>query len=193
MEPRRRRIMHLEADAVIPYSREIVFRTYRDELTTLVEFLPNVREIHRISAEGSPAADGSETNAMTHEWLGGGEVPVAIQRIIDDSVFRWVERVIWDESRFVAKWEIQTEALKGAFRCVGRHTFVELEESTRLETSGEMHLDLATLAGGRVALPGFVADGLGRALQQLVARQIGTNLLNVSDALTRYLAAQTIA
>ena len=37
--------MRIEADSVLPFSRDAVFKAYRDDLPKVVEFLPNVREI----------------------------------------------------------------------------------------------------------------------------------------------------
>ena len=42
--------MELRADARIPFPRDVVFAAYRDEMTGLLQYLPNVRRIEVKSA-----------------------------------------------------------------------------------------------------------------------------------------------
>lgn len=194
--------MQIEADAVIPYPRELVFRTYRDDMPLLVEFLPNVQQIDELDPHadrpGAPddhGGDGDgETDANTpvqrsHVWHGGGEIPVAVQKVIKDSVFRWEDHGRWDNNAYECDWSIHTHAFAEAVSCVGRLRFVDLGERTRLEIEGAMRIDLSRVAG----LPAFLAGGLARTVEQFVGRQITANLLGVSDAITRYLEARTVA
>jgi hypothetical protein len=175
--------MQIEADAVIPFPRESVFRTYRDDLPALIEFLPHVRRIepvHREDLEGS-----IETR---HTWHGGGDIPVPVQRALGGATFRWEEQALWSEKDWSCAWSIETGVFRDAVQCAGRHTFVALGERTRLEIKGSMSIDLGAIK----ALPSFLADGLAHTVEHLVSRQITANLLSVSDALARYLDSHTI-
>jgi hypothetical protein len=174
--------MQIEADAVIPFPRESVFRTYRDDLPALIEFLPHVRRIEALGREEIPR--GVQT---LYTWHGGGDIPIPVQRGLGDNTFRWDERTLWDEQAWSCDWTIETRAFHDAVRCSGRHTFVALGERTRLEIEGSMSFDLAAIK----ALPSFLAGGLANTVEQFVSRQITANLLSVSDALTRYLESRT--
>ena len=176
--------MQIEADAVIPFPRESVFRTYRDDLPALIEFLPHVRRIE--STDRRESATQVET---FHTWHGGGDIPIPVQRGLGDNTFRWDEHAIWSETEWTSAWTIETRAFHDAVRCAGRHTFVALGDRTRLEIEGSMSFDHAAIR----ALPSFLAGGLANTVEQFVSRQITANLLSVSDALTRYLESRTQA
>ena len=188
--------MQIEADAVIPFPREIVFRTYRDDLPALIEFLPYVRRIEAgerdvlSSDHDTPGADAHEQDVRaTHTWYGGGEIPIPVQRALGDTAFCWDERGRWCEHQWTCAWDIETRAFREAVRCSGTHTFVALGDRTRLEIAGSMSFDLSAVK----ALPTFLAGGLSKTVEQFVSRQITANLLSVSDAITRYLESQTLA
>lgn len=176
--------MQIEADAVIPFPRESVFRTYRDDLPALIEFLPHVRRIEELGREET--LRGVQT---LYAWHGGGDIPIPVQRGLGDNTFRWDERAVWDEEAWSSAWTIETRAFHDAVRCAGRHTFVALGQRTRLEIVGSLSFDLGAIK----ALPSFLAGGLANTVEQFVSRQITANLLSVSDALTRYLEARTQA
>ena len=141
----------------------------------------------RTGRPGNGQDDPHDHNAG-HRWHGGGEIPQAIQKVLGDTVFRWDERARWDGTLYTRSWEIETGAFPEAVRCQGVHSFVAIGDRTRVEISGRMHIDFRTVKG----LPGFLADGLSRPLEQFVARQIMDNLAGVSDGITRYLEAQTL-
>src|SRR5260370_28178002 len=62
--------MALHADARLPFSRELVFVAYRDELPKLLPYLPNVRRIEVTSRkENGPVVE------LVNEWRGGGGIP----------------------------------------------------------------------------------------------------------------------
>ena len=66
--------MRIEADVVIPFPREAVFRAYRDELPQIAAFIPNVRsiEVRARSEEGSIVT-------LHNVWHGGGDIPAAVR------------------------------------------------------------------------------------------------------------------
>ena len=176
--------MQIEATAVIPFPRESVFRTYRDDLPALIEFLPHVRRIEVMGRKD--VAAGVETR---HTWHGGGDIPIPVQRGLGDNTFRWDESALWSEQDWSCAWSIGTRAFRDAVHCAGRHTFLAPGPRSRLEIKGSMSTD----HGAIKALPSFLADGLAKTVEQFVSRQITANLLSVSDALTRYLDSHTQA
>ncbi|MEQ8539012.1 MAG: hypothetical protein RIB93_16370 [Coleofasciculus sp. D1-CHI-01] len=68
--------MILSTDIQIPFSRSIVFATYRDRLMELIPYMTNVRSIEVKSRH--------QDNACIHavnEWHGGGEIRIDPKRI----------------------------------------------------------------------------------------------------------------
>jgi hypothetical protein len=71
--------VRIEADSILPYSRDVVFRAYRDDLPKVVEFLPNVRAI-----EVKKRDEAGPITTLFNVWHGGGEVPAAARALLDD-------------------------------------------------------------------------------------------------------------
>lgn len=169
-----------------PFPRESVFRTYRDDLPALIEFLPHVRRIEAVDRQD--VTGGIETR---HTWHGGGDIPIPVQRGLGDNAFPLgracpvvrgglVVRLVHRDARLPRRG-----AVRGASHVRGfgpAHAAFE-------EIKGSMSIDLGAIK----ALPSFLADGLAKTVEQFVSRQITANLLSVSDALTRYLDSHTQA
>jgi len=174
--------MNIETDAVIPFSRDRVFRAYRDEMAERVEFLPNVQAIDVQERED----DGDETRLL-NVWHGGGEIPKSLRKFLDEGMLSWNDYATWRAAAFVCEWRIETNSFRDAVHCHGENHFIELSgERTRLEIKGEMSVALERVKG----VPRLLAGPLGRTVEQFLVKQITTNLATVSGGITRYLEAE---
>ena len=81
--------MRIEADAVIPFSRETVFRAYRDEILGFVDYLPNVRQIEVLERD-----DHEDSVKLVNRWHAGGEIPAPISKMLGSSTLSWRERTL---------------------------------------------------------------------------------------------------
>lgn len=174
--------MRLETDAVIPFDRQTVYLTYRDKMVALVPYLSNVREV---LVEERSENDG--VVQLVNVWHGGGEVPSAVSKIVDDKVLSWHDYATWTDADHVCRWRIETHAFAEAVDCGGETRFVPLANGrTRVEIHADMKIDLHKVRG----VPGFVAGSIARTVEQFLVRQISTNLSMVCGGVDRYLADQ---
>lgn len=172
--------MRIEADSVIPFPRDVVFRAYRDDLTKVVEFLPNVRAIE-VKAR---TEDGGVTK-LHNVWHGGGDVPAALRSIVDEKLLTWDDFAAWDEAEHACTWSIRTHAFTEAVSCKGHTRMIPVGDAkTRVELAGEFVIDGKKLKG----IPTIVAGSVGRAVEAFLAKQITANLGSTTEALSRYLA-----
>ena len=175
--------MRIEADSVLPYSREAVFKAYRDDLPKVVEFLPNVRAIDVKSRR----EEGSITKLL-NVWHGGGDIPAAARAFLDEKALTWDDEASWDESTHECEWTIHTHAFREAVASSGRTRLIELgPDKTRIELRGEFSIDLKKIRG----IPSFLAGSVGKAVEGFLSKQITANLTSTTDALSRYLAKKT--
>ena len=175
--------MRIEADAVIPFPREVVFRTYRDEMPKFAPYLPNVRSI----AVESRSEEGPLIR-IVNVWRGGGELPAGIRDLFPESFLAWRDHARWDGDRWECDWEIRPDFLGDAVACEGKNRFIELDaDRTRLEMTGQIEIDLTRLKG----VPDLLAGPLGGKAEQFIVRQITVTPPPPPDALTRYLQAST--
>ncbi len=174
--------MRVEADAVVPFSRERTFLAYRDEMPEFVRFLPNVK---RIDVEARAETPGEVS--LRNVWHGGGEVPAAFRAVVSEDVLSWTDHARWRAAEWLCEWRLETHALSEAVRCDGTTRFVELSgDRTRVEIRGELAIDLGRVRG----VPSFLAGSLGRKVEQFLVKQITPNLTGVTDALTRHLQGE---
>jgi len=178
--------VRIEADSILPYSRDVVFRAYRDDLPKVVEFLPNVRSI-----EVKQRDEAGPVTTLFNVWHGGGEVPAAARALLDEKALSWDDHAIWDESKHQCDWTIHTHAFTDAVTSKGQTKLIELPpagasggERTRIELRGEFAIDLKKVRG----IPSFLAGSVGKAVEGFLSKQITANLTSTTDALSRYLA-----
>lgn len=174
--------MELSADAVIPFPRELVFRTYRDSLTDLLPYLPNVRGIEQKSRD-----DSGPTVKLLNVWHGGGEIPKAARAFLSDAMLSWNDHAEWDESAHTCSWRIETLAFTEAVSCSGKNTFVDDGNGgTRLEIRGTLTIDAKKVKG----VPSLMAGKVGKMIENLLAEKIKPNLVEVSKGVEKFLSAQ---
>lgn len=174
--------MRIEADSVLPFSRERVYRAYRDELQDFTAYLPNVRTIEVLSRE-----DQGTITKLHNVWHGGGDIPAPVVKLLGDSKLSWDDFATWKQDEWIVEWTIRTSVFTEAVTCGGKNTFIELPgDRTRLEIAGDISIDVKKVRG----VPSFLAGSIGKTVENFLVKQITANLASVSDALTRYLQAK---
>jgi len=172
--------MRIEADAVIDFPRDAVFRAYRDELPAIVEGLPRVKEI----VVEKRTEDGPLTQ-ITNLWKGSARVPASAEKVLP-SMVSWHDHARWDERVHQCEWRIESHVFPEAVRCEGRNDFVAIGERTRVEIRGEIRIDLSKVR----VVPDLVASPIASAVERFLVRQITPNLLAVGEALSEHLAQE---
>lgn len=175
--------MRIEADSVLPFPRERVYRAYRDELPDFTRYLPNVRAIDVKSREELPG----NVVKLHNVWHGGGDIPAPVVKLLGNESLAWDDHATWKQDEWCVEWNIKTNVFTEAVACGGKNTFIELgPERTRLEIHGEISIDVKKVRG----IPSFLAGSIGKTVENFLVKQITANLTSVSDALTRYLKEQ---
>ena len=170
--------MQLSADSTLPFARELVFRTYRDHLVDLVEFLPNIRRI-----EVKSRKEAGSRHEIVNEWHGGGEIPAAARVVLSESMLSWTDHATWDEEAWTCDWKIETRSFTEAVDCHGQNRFVEIDGGTRLEIRGTLEIDARKIKG----VPKLLSKSVSKTVEDFLVKKIRPNLISVSDGLRRYL------
>jgi hypothetical protein len=170
--------MEIRADARLPFPREVVFATYRDEITNLLSYLPNVRSIEVTSRK-----DLGSVVELVNEWKGGGDIPAAIRAVLSESVLAWTDFATWRGDDFRCEWRTQTHAFADAVTCGGTNIFVAEGDKTLLEIRGKLAIDAKKIRG----VPSFIAGKIGRSVEEFLVAKIQSNLVETSKGLAKYL------
>jgi hypothetical protein len=171
--------MELRADAHIPHPRAVVFAAYRDDITKVLEYLPNVRAIDvKSRKDEGPIAE------LVNIWHGGGEIPAAARAILSESMLSWTDYAKWDADKLTCDWRIETHAFTEAVRCAGHNDFLEDGPGkTLLVMRGKIEIDAKKIKG----VPGFLAGKVGKTVEEFLGNKIQPNLLETAKGLARYL------
>jgi hypothetical protein len=171
--------MDLRVDAHIPFPRDIVFAAFRDDLSKLLPYLPNVRSI-----EVKSRKDDGPRSEIVMVWRGGGEIPAAARAVLSESMLAWTDYATWDSAALSCDWRTETHALTEAVHSRGVNTFLEDGPGkTVLQLRGKFEIDASKIRG----VPGFLAGRIGKAVEEFLGGKIEPNLLETARGLTTYL------
>jgi hypothetical protein len=173
--------MKLIIDARLPFPRETVFAAYRDDITKVLEFLPNVRRIDPVWRKQDETAVH-----LVHEWRGGGELPATVRGIFDHRMLGWHDLSVWDHGSYVCDWKVESNSFPEGVRCRARTCFLEEGATeTLLHIRGMVEVDARHLPG----VPAFLARSVARSLEEFVAAKIEANLRESIRWFEKYKAA----
>jgi hypothetical protein len=173
--------MELRADTRIAFPRPLVFSAYRDKLSDLVEYLPNIRRIEVMQRK-----DDGHIVELTNIWHGGGDVPAVARAFVSEAMLAWTDTVRWDETSFTADWQVKTHSFPEAVTCRGRNTFLEEGDQTVFQMRGDLTIDPAKLKG----VPRLLAGGVAKAVEEFLVKKIGPDNVEVAQGVAKYLEAQ---
>jgi hypothetical protein len=174
--------MDIHLDVRIPFPREVVFATYRDDMTKLLPFLPNVRSIEVKSRQ----EDGPRTQTILI-WKGGGEIPAALRVVVSESMLAWTDYATWDSQAFRCDWRTETHAITEAVHSQGANVFVEDGPGkTVLQMRGKFEVDAKKIRG----VPGFLAGKVSKAAEDFLGAKIEPNVMETAKGVAQYLEAR---
>ncbi len=173
--------MQINSSSVIPQPRERVFRAYRDEMSAVARFMPNIQQINVVKRE--PIDGGIK---LHNEWIGKGEIPRPVQGIIKPEMLRWDDYATWDDAAWGCRWEIKIRVFTDAMSCQGRTRFLEEGPgSTRVILAGTLDISLKDIPG----VPRLLAGTVGPLVEKFIVALITPNLEQVNTSLANYLKA----
>lgn len=174
--------MEIRADLELPFPLDRVFSTYRDRLTDLVEFLPNIRGIEVKSRKDEP-----DKVELVNLWTGGGDIPKVARAVLSESMLRWTDYATWHEATHLVDWRTDVHAFPGAVKSSGQNRFVATEKGTRLEIRGDLTCDSSKVPG----VPRLFAKTVNAAAEKLLVGQVGVNLLEVGKGVGKLLERES--
>ncbi len=173
--------MKIHSVSMVHHPREAVFRAYRDRLSDIAAYIPDVREIKVESRDDS----GSVTK-LHNVWIAQRDVPTALKMVLKPENLRWDDYATWREDGFTCEWEIKTRVFRDKVSCRGRNTFTVDGGQTKVLLSGELEIDMASVPG----VPRLLARKLGPKIEKFIVSLITPNLEQVNKSLERFLDDQ---
>ncbi len=173
--------MELRADTRIAFPRPLVFSAYRDKLSELVDYLPNIRRI-----EVTERKESGSVVELTNVWHGGGDVPAVARAFLSEAMLAWTDTVRWDETQYAADWRVKTHAFPEAVISSGRNAFIDEGDTTLFQLRGDLTIDPSKLKG----VPRLLSGSVAKAVEEFLVKKIGPNMIEVAQGVAKYLEAQ---
>lgn len=174
--------MEIKTDVTLSFPRERVFTTYRDRLTDLLQYLPNIRKLEITKREER----GSEVY-LVNEWTGGGEIPAVARSFLSESMLGWADHATWKQADWICEWRTEVHAFPGALLSSGHNRFVGTPGGgTRIEFRGELTCDASKVPG----VPRLLARSLNGTIEKIFVGKIGENLVGVGEGIGKLLAKE---
>lgn len=175
--------MLISADVRVPFPRPLVYSTYRDKLSAVVLFLPNVRGIEVKSRR--------EENAriyLVNEWHGGGEIPPVARAVLSETMLSWTDFSTWNDADFDTDWNIKTHAFTEAVRCVGKNRFLVDGDGTLIQSRGELIIDTSQIH----RVPSMLVGMVGGMVEDFLSKKIEPNLQQTAEGIQHYLESNAV-
>lgn len=163
----------------IPFPMDQVFKTHRDKLPDMVDYMPNIDKIVVEDRE----EDGDEVHLVNIWHASETEVPAIARPFIKPELLRWTDRATWDDDAHTVEWNIELGFLPDAITCRGFNEFEEFDGITRITMEGELIVDAAKIPG----VPRLLAKKLGTAVEKFVVGLIEPNLRETNKIVSRYM------
>lgn len=175
--------MQINATSIIPHPLDRVYHAYRDELSAVAAYMPNVKEVIVRSRED--VADGVK---LHNEWVGKGEIPKVAQSIIKPEMVRWDDYAHWHDAATSCDWNIRTRMFTESVRCSGTTKLTaDGPDRTKVVLQGTLELSLKDIPG----VPRILAGTIAPQVEKFIVALITPNLEQTNTALAQYLAAKS--
>ena len=171
-------MIEISVDVQVPFSRSLVYATYRDQLIELGAALPNVRSLQLKSRQAT-----DQQVRLELEWCGGGDIPATARKLLDQNLFNWTEYDVWNNQAFTVDWRIETHAYQEAVFLAGQNCFLDHGDRTLVENRGSLKIDLSAIHG----VPSFLLDRMVYWVEALLAKKIEPNLVQMGQYVQQYL------
>lgn len=171
--------MKLEAEVEIAHPVDRVYAAYRDELPSLVSYLPNVKSI----APTSRREVAGRIEIVNH-WIGGADLPAVARKLVSEDLLTWDDHATWDEAARVCRWRNDVVAFREALRAEGETRFEPIDAGrTRVTITGDIEVDARKLK----MVPRLFAGTVGPAVERFLVTTIRPNLVAVARAVGQLL------
>lgn len=163
--------------------REVVFRTFRDELDDLDEFLP---DIESITTESREDLDANKARIVRVWKAHADEIPKVARSFIKPEMLQWTDTATWDAQDWSCAWEMKVGFLTDAITARGVNRYTESGGNTQVVIDGVLEVDATKIPG----VPKLLAGKVGSAVEAFVVKLITPNLKNVNRGMEKYLASK---
>ena len=160
---------------------EEVFHLLRDDMTSLVPYLPDVQEI--VVLEREDQAGGSVR--IVNLWRGSGsQVPALVQKFMKAEWLSWKDHAVWHtEGTRRAEWRLEPNVGGKLFECTGQTSVLEDGPGrTRIKIQGDLRVYPERFPG----VPRLLAGKVRGSIESFVVGLLTPNMKTMARGVQRF-------
>lgn len=170
--------MKLETQDVIDQPVDTVYKTVRDDLVSLVPYLPNVAKIEIESQSAGPK--GAQ---IVNRWFAKAELPTLLKKFVKPELMSWIDRAQWDDQAKIVTYSLESPLGRSLFTAKGINYFEAAGDGkTTLRVTCEIDLYPENLPG----VPKLMAGKVKPLVEGLLKKMLEPNLTSLSTGLKGY-------
>lgn len=170
--------INIQDDINFPLER--VYPSFRDNLSGLADYLPNIKEI---IVEKNERLDDNTVELVNLWKATGEEVPKIASAFIKPEMLAWTDYATWHDGEHYCAWRMVVGFLPEAVTCSGTTRYTASGDKTQVHIQGELCVDAKKLG-----VPRLVAGKLSSAVEEFVVKLITPNLKATNRAMEKFLA-----
>lgn len=173
--------MDIHAESHIAHPHQHVYTTYRDRLSEVAAYIPDIKEIRVLSREDTDAQ-----HTIHNLWIADREVPSMVKRFFSQDMLRWDDFAVWHDDGSYCDWRLSIPAFPNQVRCSGQNHFHADGSGTKVVLTGDLQIAVDKIPG----IPKILARRIAPQLEKFIVQLIKPNLIEVNRSLGRFLDAQ---
>lgn len=171
--------MEIQSESRIAHPLKKVYLAYRDRLSEIARYIPNVDRIE--VAKREDLEDGVQLHNI---WHAAARIPPVVDRFIKPEMLKWDDHARWFDREHHCDWKIVTRFFTDQVDCHGRTAlFKDGAKATRVAITGELKVSLSGIPG----VPRLLAGAIAPLVEKFVVALITPNLIKVNEALEKFL------
>jgi hypothetical protein len=171
--------MKIHSESRIHHPLEQVYQTYRDHLSEIAPYTPDIKEIVVNARDERPAGP-----KIHNIWIADREIPKVARNIIKPDMLQWDDFAQWDDTARHVDWVLNIPAFPNQVKCSGRNAFfADGPDRTRVVLTGNLEINAKNIPG----VPRIVAGRLAPKIETFIVKLITPNLEKVNHSLERFL------
>jgi hypothetical protein len=171
--------MRIHSESIIRHPQERVYEAYRDRLSEIAAYIPDVKEIIVKSRDEKPGVV-----TIHNEWIADKEVPVYARAFLKPEMMRWDDFAVWTDAKSQVAWTLKLRVFADSVKCGGTNTFKRIDDDkTAVTLEGDLDINLKTIPG----VPNLLAGGLKPKVEKFIVSLITPNLERVNQSLQQFL------
>jgi len=171
--------MRIHSESLIHHPQPAVYDAYRNRLSEIAAYIPDVREIR---VEKREEGEGAAT--IHNVWIADREIPVFARAFLKPEMLQWDDFAEWKDDEGRVYWKLRLRVFTDSVTCGGTNTFERVDDdNTRVRLEGDLDIDVKNIPG----VPRLLAGGIKPKVEKFIVSLITPNLKRVNESLQQFL------